>query len=421
LEKQNEIVAYRAFVDDLCLLLNQPTTISPADWEQQALKCVNGLASAQLRKLVSLEVRRKNGTFFTDSSLAKELLAYFKPKLLPDSYVYDPACGAGNLLIAMQELIYHQFPDSHQIILAGSDIHPEFVDASRLRLQLNALLWQRIENAPASFSILQADGYQFNSQYEKATHIMVNPPFNLIEPDNAVPWSSGKVSAAALFIDKIIQHVRPGVPVYAILPDVLRSGSRYQKWRDVIRSQCSVEKVKLLGQFDKYTDVDVFSVCYTKRKTQFALVRTCAPEKKERTISDLFTICVGPVVDNRDEHNGPLLPYVVSRGLEGWTKVKKVGRKRRHTGKSFPGPFVVIKRTSRLGDKHRAIATIINIKSLVFVDNHLIVLQPKSGRLRDCKEILRILKDARTDQWINEQIRCRHLTVRVVSNIPICQ
>ena len=72
-----------------------------------------------------------------------------------------------------------------------------------------------------------------------------------------------------------------------------------------------------------------------------------------------------------------------------------------------------------MGDAQRAIATIINSKRNVYVDNHLIVLQPKSGTLNDCKKMLENLKKIETDNWINNKIRCRHLTVKVVAKIPI--
>ena len=72
-----------------------------------------------------------------------------------------------------------------------------------------------------------------------------------------------------------------------------------------------------------------------------------------------------------------------------------------------------------MGDAQRAVATIINMPNSVFVDNHLIVLTPKSGTLRDCKKAIEILKDSKTDDWLDDKIRCRHLTVKIVSKIPI--
>ncbi len=86
-----------------------------------------------------------------------------------------------------------------------------------------------------------------NEHYDKATHIIVNPPFNLVSTTENLACSQGKVSSAALFIDKIVQNINPGTSIYAILPDVLRSGSMYEKWRQMVQQNCTTETAKLLG------------------------------------------------------------------------------------------------------------------------------------------------------------------------------
>ena len=179
-----------------------------------------------------------------------------------------------------------------------------------------------------------------------------------------------------------------------------------------------------MGQFDKYANVDVYAVMMTKREKVVAKITKDKKVKSAninhaQTINDLFDVCVGPVVDNRDVKEGPLLPYIVSRGLQGWSVQTDIPLTRQHQGKSFESPFVVIKRTSRMGDISRAVATIINIPTPVYVDNHLIILKPKSGEISDCQKALTELKSSRTHNWLNEEIRCRHLTVKVVSAIPI--
>src|SRR5205823_10873749 len=141
----------------------------------------------------------------------------------------------------------------------------------------------------------QADGLLPNKYYEQATHIVVNPPFNQIPSNNKLPWAKGKVSFAALFIDKIIENVNADVSIIAILPDVLRSGTRYEKWRLLVQKNCVVEKVVLLGQFDKYADVDVFALKLTKRKKIIKVAeldKKWQPNKfsKTKTLGDLFDV-----------------------------------------------------------------------------------------------------------------------------------
>lgn len=418
---------YRKFVDllesELQLFLTEPKE----NWKETALKYVDGFAADELRRLISLETRRENGTFFTDSELGKKVLLSLKPKFDLESIAYDPACGSANLLISVADFVRKEnnIPNFEKRLL-GTDIHLEFVEAARLRLMMNQLIYHSDEPKKEKFeeNIVQADGLLPNIYYEQATHIVVNPPFNQIPSDNKVTWAKGKISAAALFIDKIIENVNVGVSIIAILPDVLRSGTRYEKWRTLVQKTCVIEKVVMLGQFDKYADVDVFALKLTKREK---IIEVNEADKKwqpnklnsKQTLKDLFEICVGSVVDNRDPHRGSSLGYIVSKGLEGWSEKKEANLKRKHEGKSFDSPFVVIKRTSRMSDIHRAVATIINVPDPVYVDNHLIVLKPKSGTHAACHEVLLILKDKRTDDWINKQIRCRHLTVKVIFKIPL--
>jgi hypothetical protein len=432
LSEERNMNQYSEFVDKLHVEFNTFLSTPKTEWYKRATSYVDGFAAEELRRLVNIETRRDYGAFFTDSLLAKKVLELLKPTFTSESFIYDAACGAGNLLIAVSDYIKKSdisFDDKPHLF--GTDLHIEFTEAAKIRLRINNLLKQTNSDTGLNnykneneYSIIAGDGLLQNSFYEKATHIFVNPPFNQIIIDEKLSWASGKLSAAALFIDKIIQYSNPGTSIIAILPDVLRSGTRYEKWRAMVEKECIIEKTKLLGQFDKYADVDVYAVMLTKREKP--LIKNTKTTKGKirnanhlKTIDDLFDVCVGPVVDNRDAMKGPSYPYIVSRGLQGWSLQTGVTLTRKHEGKSFESPFVVIKRTSRMGDAQRAIATIINIPNPVFVDNHLIILKPKSGKIKDCKEILSVLRDTRTDEWLNNKIRCRHLTVKIVGKILV--
>jgi hypothetical protein len=426
--KNSEIAKYQEFVDVLSLNLQDFRHSPEKDWKNTADKYVDGLAADELRRLVALDARKKDGIFFTNSYLAKTVFKQLKPTFNKNSVLYDPACGAGNLIIAAQNFLFEKKIElSANEHFLGTDIHDEFIEAAKLRCSINQLLLSTKSQTKITdesiFNFTKANGLEPNEKYAKATDIIVNPPFNLVEPNEKLDWSAGKVSAAALFIYKIVQNINAGVSIYAILPDVLRSGSRYEKWRQLILQKCIVGKTKLLGQFDKHADVDVFAIHLTKRQNAVSKITKKSSKNAQplQKVSDLFDVCVGPVVDNRDSRKGENRRYVVSKGLKGWTIQTEVPLTRMHEGKCFTGPFVVVKRTSRMGDSQRAIATIININQPVFVDNHLIVLKPKSGTLRDCRYLLSVLKNNRTDEWLNNKIRCRHLTVKIVSEIPIWQ
>lgn len=414
-----EIENYNAFVNklknDLSFFKKNPRSL----WLNKASLNIDGLASKELRRLVPIEIRRNYGTFFTESNLASHVLNILNPSLENDSIIYDPACGAGNLLIASSKyIIDNGINPTNRIYLLGTDIHKTFVTASNLRLNTQNLI---NNSTKRNYEVKVNNGLEANPYYRYATHIFVNPPFNQIETDKEIGWAKGKVNAAALFIDKIIDFIKPGTEICAILPDVLRSGSRYSKWRNYILTKCTIEKIEKLGQFDRYTDIDVFAIKIIKRENELITklnsfeLRT----EKNKKLSEFYDICVGPVVDNRDKVIGIKRCYIKSRGLLGWQMYKKIETTRKYSGKCFSGPLVVVKRTSRMGDGFRAIGTIINTPNPVYIDNHLIVIKPKSGKIEDCYKLLTILKDVRTTNWLNEAIRCRHLTVHQLSKLPL--
>lgn len=418
-----EILKYDKFVKELNRKISDYRKLPNDLWNEDARQYVDGLASSELRQLVNIETRRKDGIFFTETKLAEKVFNFLTPPVVENMIVYDPACGAGNLLISIMNYVLEQEKGKKiNLTFLGTDIHIPFIKASRARIKINALRLGAQNNLKMSFKC--KSGFSKTKFYKEATHIVVNPPFNMCEVDSSCKWASGKVNNAALFIEKIIESVNPGTSICAILPDVLRSGSRYAKWRAIVNLHCTIDKFELFGQFDNYADVDIFAVRLTKRTA--SLLKDVVADRFDQTVKndrkillDDFDICVGPVVDNRDPKKGISRGYIVSKGLPNWSVFQSPTNFRKHKGKSFKSPFVVIKRTSRMGDKHRAIATIIKTKSPVYVDNHLIVLSPKSGLLSDCKKLLENLKNQRTDNWLNDAIRCRHLTVRIVSKIPI--
>jgi len=52
------------------------------------------------------------------------------------------------------------------------------------------------------------------------------------------------------------------------------------------------------------------------------------------------------------------------------------------------------------------------------VENHLIVLTPKDGSSDTCRRAIDLLDSTLARQWLDERIRCRHLTVRAILEMP---
>ena len=97
-----------------------------------------------LRQCLPLEQMREAGSFFTGQMLATEAINSFERALTLNSRVLDPTCGAGNLLIECSRRLGVRDTLSETLeewgeILWGFDIHESFIEATKLRLIIEAL------------------------------------------------------------------------------------------------------------------------------------------------------------------------------------------------------------------------------------------------------------------------------------------
>ena len=217
-----------------------------------------------------------------------------------------------------------------------------------------------------------------------------------------------------------LKDVKNSTRIIAILPDVLRSGTWYEEWRNYIEKNTEIVNINLYGQFDAWTDVDVFVIEFIVNNGTSSSFTNWVKIQSEvnTTISDKFNLSTGPVVDYRDPNEGPTVKFIKPKGLDTWKTISSVSTTRKFKGRTYNSPFVVVRRTSRKGDLFRAVGTIINVDQPIAVENDLIVLVPKDGRIETCEKLLEILKDERTNKWINEAIRCRHLTIKSLADLP---
>jgi hypothetical protein len=397
------------------------------------LQLLDGRPATELRRLVPLKDLRESGAFFTGSQLGSIAISKtFASTINRTSVLVDPACGGGDLLLSCTPHL-PIFPDLIETInhwksnLVGIDLHSEFVEIAKFRLVLKAItLGAEITTLSYRLNSNIFNGFRVGSIFQNldvlqnATHILLNPPFYMMPSPESCQWASGKVNAAAVFLETCVKNVQKGTRIAAILPDVLRSGTRYEKWRNFIESNCEIGRIHLYGQFDAWADVDVFVVELVVKNEPGIFSCDWVNLKKESgiTLSDKFDISIGPVVEYRDPLTGPVVKFIHPHGLPAWSTVNVVENCRPYGGRTFQCPFVVVRRTSRQSDKFRAIGTIIDIDANVAVENHLIVMRPKDGNLSTCQDLLINLQDERTNAWINETIRCRHLTVKSLADMP---
>jgi limonene-1,2-epoxide hydrolase len=427
--KRRPFKRYGAYVTQLRELLNEPK--KRKGWEKEALAALNGQASDELRRLATLKNRRRFGAYFTGTELAVRLLSKCASFNVRRKF-YDPSCGMGDLLLAAAK----NFPlcstlektlTQWGIRLTGADLHKEFVQGTKTRLIILARRRHRKGRPPRRSvdsyfpNIRVADGKANYQGLRRAETVLMNPPFGLVRGPEQAGSVTGRVSAAATFITAILSRVAPGTEVLAILPDVLRSGSFSEGWRQRVGDLAEVHLVEPYGIFDASADVDVFIARFVRRNDGDSLRKKRWPLRRKTkpvTVSDHFHVHVGRVVPHRDKKTGTEYPYIHARCVPAWETMRHFSETRRHGSPGYRSPFVVLRRTSRPGDTYRATASIIAGKGLVAVENHLVVCQPKDRRLATCNKLMRQLKTKATNDYLDSRIRCRHLTVGVVRTIP---
>jgi len=403
-------------------------------YKGQIDRALNGEPAARLRAIASIELLRRSGAFFTGPNLASQLVASLKSQLAIGTTVSDFACGTGNLLTACANYL-PLFGDVQETVamwgryLSGGDIHEEFVRVTKARLALVAIA-RGAQPAPIECNdtfprIRTADAFEQGEMIANSDCITLNPPFTVTIAPAGCSWASGNVSTAALMVENCVRSAKEGTKIVAILPEVLRTGSHYERWRHVIEESAIIESVEVVGLFDDRTDVDVFilrlHVSTNGARLSGDWWRSCDTNSPSKTIGDLFDVRVGPVVPHRDLHEGSWHPFVTAHDLPTWTSVNTDNDfpRRRFTGTTYSPPFLLVRRTSRPEDKNRAVTTLARGKRPVAVENHLLVLKPKDGLLRSCQHAIQRLRSHETSVWLNERIRCRHLTVSSVAEIPL--
>ena len=384
-----------------------------------------------MRSYLSISQMKDAGSFFTGQKLATAAVNQLGAPITFSSKVLDPTCGAGNLLIECSRKLGIEGTLSETLekwgkVLHGFDLHKSFIDAAKVRIALEALsrgcrLDCSLETAVLYLPNIQvADAMEISpAELSCISHLVMNPPFIYWPSPSIGFWKKGKVNAAGIVTAHYLQFAPDNCSISAILPDVLRSGSRYQEFRDFIERRMTAAKCHLWGRFNRKTDIDVFLLSGYIGTDSYP---TLWKEKNagNTVLSDYFNVLTGPLVSYRDPEQGMEYPYIHAKNARSGVELNEIHETRFFTGRVIEPPFVVIKRTSSPSDKMRAKATLINVSaSEVAVENHLIVAQPKSKKLQDCRRLMKVLASNKTNHFLNQRIRTRHLTCSAVKEIPI--
>jgi len=311
--------------------------------------------------------------------------------------------------------------------LMGTDLHREFVEGTRIRLALLARqrhnTSEKLDRSLATVfpNIRVANGLNQKALFASATHLLLNPPFGQVAAPADCTWAGGRITEAAAFVVTALERTKPGTELLAILPEVLRSGTFSKQWRNRIAQLAEIQFIEPYGVFDDNADIDVFLLRLARRaETHSRLLDSWATANPSSTttVADFFAVHVGRVVPHRDEELGPIRPYIHPRNIAPWEEITRISEKRRYEGLAYKPPFVVLRRTSRPGHPYRAAATVILGKKAVAVENHLIVCEPLDKSSDTCRALMEQLHTQSVNEFLDQRIRCRHLTVGAVAEIP---
>ncbi|MFA5858900.1 MAG: N-6 DNA methylase [Elusimicrobiota bacterium] len=389
-------------------------------------EALNGAAFQYLKKEIDNSTLKRWGIFFTGHSMADLLIENHSKDLEKGINVFDPTCGAGDLLIACAKKFPYKKTLKETVdywgeMLFGFDVHEEFVNTTKLKL---LLLAKSKCNSVDTFSISEvfpniktADFLSTIFDFKNIDLVIMNPPYVNQTISENVEWGSGKLSIAAFFVEKCVKNICDKTKLVALLPDVLCTGSRYEKWRKIISNNAKELKLNRIGLFDKSIDVDVFKLDL-KQGTSYRNIKWHFAINSRNKVDNLFDVRVGAVVPHRDKKIGKKYPYIYSRNTLPWKEIIPCQEQRQFNKTVFLPPFVVVRRTSGPRDKHRAVASIIKGNKHVAVENHLIILKPKNGGIKLCRELMYKLKQPYINEWLNQRISCRHLTVSAIGEIP---
>ena len=381
---------------------------------------LDGGVSRDLRERVGLSKRRRIGAFPTPHELADELVL----DLPLNSRVFDPSAGTGDLLLARARQLplletVAETQTRWEMLLKGNELYREFAVTARRRLALQ-MLWRHGQGHVGPRrpfdSVRTGDALELSKEYAAADVILLNPPFGHAKPRRAPEWSQGSISKAAIHIAHAVSNARAGTEIRAILPDVLRTGTRYNRWREWVAQHARIESVVPRGRFDEFADVNVFTL-FMRVGGKGSLAQWFPPAEQQ-TVGSSFEVSVGSVVPHRNPLSGPLVRFAHAKALPRWQVIRALKESRRFSGRLHQPPFVAIRRTSSPADNRRAVASVIVGKRPVAVENHLIVATPRHGGVAACKRLMDYLDSDVVDRWLNERISCRHLTVSSISSLP---
>lgn len=390
---------------------------------------MNGHATDFVYNTLSLSDRRLHGVFFSGPSWAKRILS--GQKMGQWRRFIDPSVGVGDLLIEVCSSLplkgsVHKTIEDWSKRLVAIDLRKSFLDITWLRIQALAVHRHSIEKGQAvdfvfrelPESFIVGDALTINLDLRQHDCVVMNPPYQRIVAPALSFVGKGKRSAAAIHLEHILLQAPPGVGVFALVPDVLRSGSSYERFRKELRRIADVSSFDPFGAFGIQADIDVAILAAVTRKSTSEKKSAEKETIQAKKVGDFFDVSVGPVVPHRTPITGQRYGYLTAKNAVVGKEISSPVEFANYACRLERGPLVIVRRTSSPSDKKRARSTLVTFSKELLVENHLLILKPKDKKISTCRALLRVLEDQSSDVWLNDFIRCRHLTVGSLKQLP---
>jgi hypothetical protein len=390
---------------------------------------MNGHATDFVYNTLSLSDRRLHGVFFSGPSWAKRILS--GQKMGQWRRFIDPSVGVGDLLIEVCSSLplkssVHKTIEDWSKRLVAIDLRKSFLDITWLRIQALAVHRHSVEKGqvadlvfrelPESFIV--GDALTIKLDLRQHDCVVMNPPYQRIVAPAHSFVGKGKRSAAAIHLEHILLQAPPGVGVFALVPDVLRSGSSYERFRKELRRIADVSSFDPFGAFGIQADIDVAILAAVTRKSTNEKKSAEKETIQVKKVGDFFDVSVGPVVPHRTPITGQRYGYLTAKNAVVGKEISSPVEFANYACRLERGPLVIVRRTSSPSDKKRARSTLVTFSKELLVENHLLILKPKDKKVSTCRALLRVLEDQSSDVWLNDFIRCRHLTVGSLKQLP---
>lgn len=408
-------------------LLNQSDEHSESHaYEPYCKEVLSGNITEFVYNTLTLLERREHGVFFSGKKWARKLCEQIDVNKW--KRFVDPSVGTGDLLVEVCQSLplksnVKKTLASWSNRLLAVDLRESFLQIAWTRIQVVAIERHREKDPkipvfliplPPTFKV--GDFLSEKVDIRTGDCIIMNPPYQRINAKSDSFVGKGKRSAAAFHVEHAIFEAPKGVGIVALLPDVLRSGSSYKNFRKELRQRLSIEKLESFGEFGRDADIDVAILTGVTQSPIFA--EHVEEISKSAILGDRFKVSVGPVVPHRTLNSGNRHAYLTAKNCIVGSEISEPISFGNFVARLERGPFVVIRRTSSPSDKRRARATLISAQVDFLVENHLLIIKPFSGCVEHCRVLLKVLHDERTDEWLNQHIRCRHLTTGALKALP---